>query len=107
MARRKRWTVMPLYHKMGGIYLILRERKTTRKKTEARLSVALHRRGATAGDERLKALTPAISTRGIVYCAARLRGCCSMVDFQAINHCSDAGHRGHGRQGFFYLVRGR
>src|SRR5262249_47447746 len=33
-------------------------------------------------------------------------GRCSMVDFQTIDHCSDAGDRGHGRQEFVYLVRG-
>ena len=59
----------------------------------------------TAGDERLKALTPAIScARGIIVPPA-CGGRCSMVSFQAIVHCSDAGDRGHGRQEFFYLVR--
>jgi hypothetical protein len=33
-ARGKRWTVMPLCSKMGGIYLVLREWKALREETE-------------------------------------------------------------------------
>ena len=58
---------------------------------------------ATAGDERLQALISC--ARGIVVPPA-CGGRCSMVDFQAIDHCSNTGDRGHGRQEFFYLVRG-
>src|SRR5262249_48883145 len=57
---------------------------------------------ATAGDEHLKAFTLAVSfVRGMVVPPV-CDGCCSMVNFQAIDHCSDPGDRGHGRQEFFY-----
>ena len=50
---------------------------------------------ATAGDERLAALTPAVSLVQVMvisYTSDR-RWC--MVDFQAIDHCSDADDRSH------------
>jgi hypothetical protein len=34
MPRGKRWTVMPLCRKTGGIYLVLREWKALREETE-------------------------------------------------------------------------
>jgi hypothetical protein len=69
------------------------EGKATGEKAEARRRCRLAKAGLRP-DERLKALTPAIScARGIVVpraCGGRL------VDFQAIDHCSDPGNRGHG-----------
>jgi hypothetical protein len=35
MARGKRWTVMPLCRRPGGIYLVLREWKVLGEETEA------------------------------------------------------------------------
>jgi len=48
---------------------------------------------ATAGDERLQVLISYV--RGVVVPPAG-GGRCSMVDFQAIDHCSNVGDRSHG-----------
>jgi hypothetical protein len=59
----------------------------------------------TAGGERLAVLTPAVSLAHAMVIPHADDRRWRMVDFQAINYCSNAGHRGYSRQEFFYLMR--
>src|SRR2546422_383048 len=107
-AKGKRWMVMPLCRQTRGISLSRIERVES-SEGEGRGRATLSPcpgEPAIAGDEHLKALIPAIVCMCGMAVPPACDGCWSMVDFQAIDHCSDAGNRGHGRQEFFYLVCG-